>query len=443
MEKISEYLQDSIISLLINDNEFLNLCKSSVPVDVFDGKTRQDLCQMVYDYFDKFKTSPKDDIKDYINLSDEESKVTRLYRIYLRKIKDLEINKKYVISKLVEWVQYQQITGAVLKSAELIQENKLEEVKQTILEAFNTKMSVMDMGHDFWDWEFTGDEGLDIACKIGIDSMDRKLGGYVRGELFLWLGALGRGKSWALIDGAKSALLQGKNVVLYPLEMTAENTQKRIGMAMSRMKREVSYDDIIVTFKDGDVQNYKDTEVISTKSEKYQRKKEFYKKRKGKLIVKQGVGKKWTVDTITAHLNQLEMAGFVPDVIFIDYGDLLTSSKKFNNDLDITADVYIGLRELAKERFISVVSATQGNREALEARRVRISKMAGNIEKGRIADVIVTMSQTDEEKNDHEMRLFGGKVREGASSWTIRIKQAYEIGCFCLEDEEIFGDCDD
>jgi replicative DNA helicase len=443
MEKISEYLQDSIISLLINDNEFLNLCKSSVPVDVFDGKTRQDLCQMVYDYFDKFKTSPKDDIKDYINLSDEETKVTRLYRIYLRKIKDLEINKKYVISKLVEWVQYQQITGAVLKSAELIQENKLEEVKQTILEAFNTKMSVMDMGHDFWDWEFTGEAGYDIACKTGINSLDRILRGYIRGELFLWLAAFGIGKSWALIDGARSALLQGKNVVYYTLEMTASNTLKRIGMSVSRMKREASDKDVIVTFSDGDVQNYKDTEVISTETETYKKKREFYKKRKGKLIVKQGIANKWTVETISAHLNQLEMSGFVADIIFIDYADLVSSVKKYTNGLYEERDVYLGLRELGKERNIGVVSATQANREAIEARKVRVNTIAGNVEKGRITDVMVTMSQTDEERADHEMRLFGGKVREGAGGWTIRIKQAYEIGCFCLEDEEIFGDCSD
>ncbi len=440
MEKITEYIQDSIISLLLQDKNFLMLCRTNVSTDLFDGRVRKDLCSMIYSYYDSYGDSPKEDFKDYIKLSKDRTKETKLYRLYLKKIKHLDLNKKYVISQLIEWIQYQQLTGAVLKSAELIKDKRYKEVKHIIIEAFNTKLNILDVGMDFWDFAYTGETDLDVVCRTGIRTVDKKLRGYCRSELFLWLGATNVGKSWALIDGARSALLQGKNIVYYSIEMTTTNIMKRLGMAISGMKREHTNDfdeDIIVTYSDGKMVNFKDREVLNTDSEAYKHTRSFYKKRRGKIIVKEGIENRWTVGSIHSHLNQLEISGFVPDIIFIDYADLLTSDRKFKEKIHEIDDVFVNLRGLSKERNIAVVSATQGTRDAIDARRVGLRQTSGSIGKAKIADVVITLNQTEDERRNRVMRLFGAKVREGTKYWWVHLTQVLEIGAFCVDDEEL------
>jgi len=399
---------------------------------------------MLYSYYDEFKDAPKDDFRDYIKTSEDRSKEAKLYRIYLKKINSLDVNKKYVVSQLIEWIQYQQLTAAVLKSAELIKAKKYKEIKQTILEAFNTELNVYDVGTDFWDFIHTGEDELDVVCKTGIKTIDEKIHGYCRAELFLWLGATNVGKSWALIDGAMSALLQGKNIVIYSLEMITKNYMKRLGMSMSGMKREFSKDDdLLITFADGTSHNFADREILNTESETFKKSKDFYKKRKGKIIVKEGVEGKFTVGAIHAHLNQLEISGFAPDIIFVDYADLLGSDRKFKEKIHEIDDVFTNLRGLAKERNIAVVSATQGTRDSIDARRVGLRQTSGSIGKAKIADVVMSLNQTEEERRNNVMRLFAAKVREGQKYWSVSMIQALDVGAFCLEDEEIIGNEDD
>jgi len=439
LEKTTEYIQDSIIKLLLQDKNFLILCRTNISTDLFDGRIRKDLCSMIYSYYDEFSDSPKDDFRDYIKLSDERSKETKLYRLYLKKIKGLDTNKKYVVSQLIEWIQYQQLTGAILKSADLIKEKKYREIKQTVLEAFNTELNVYDVGEDFWDFVYTGEDDIDVVCKTGINTLDKKLKGYCRSELFLWLGATNVGKSWALVDGARSALLQGKNIVIYSLEMTTKNYMKRLGMAISGMKKE--YDDsdeeLLVTFSDGTSHDFRKNEILCTDSEVFKDSKKFYRRRNGKVIIKECIEGKYSVGAMHAHLNQLEISGFAPDIIFVDYADLLASDKKYKEKIHEIDDVFTSLRGLAKERNISVVSATQGTRDAIDARRVGLRQTSGSIGKAKIADVVVTLNQTEEERNNSTMRLFGAKVREGQKYWSILMTQALQVGAFCMEDSEI------
>ncbi|MBT6048138.1 MAG: hypothetical protein HOG49_15120 [Candidatus Scalindua sp.] len=437
MEKITDYIQDSIIALLLQDKNFLTLCRTSISTDLFDGMIRKDLCSMLYSYYDEFKEAPKDDFRDYIKLSKERDKEAKLYRLYLKKLKGISLNKKYIVSQLIEWIQYQQLTGAVLKSAELIKDRKYKEIKQTILEAFNTELSVYDIGEDFWDFVYTGEDDLEVVCKTGIETIDNKIHGYCRSELFLWLGATNVGKSWALTDGARAALLQGKNVVIYSLEMIAKNYQKRLAMAISGMKRDFTNGDLLITFADGTSHNFKENEVLCTDSETFKKSKEFYKRRNGRVIIKEGIEGKFTVGAIHAHLNQLEISGFAPDIIFVDYADLLGSDRKFKEKIHEIDDVFTNLRGLAKERNIAVVSATQGTRDAIDARRVGLRQTSGSIGKAKIADVVLTLNQTEEEAKGNIMRLFAAKVREGHKYWSVSMSQALEVGAFCLDDTEI------
>ena len=183
--------------------------------------------------------------------------------------------------------------------------------------------------------------------------------------------------------------------------------------------------------------NFKDREVLNTDSEAYKHTRSFYKKRRGKIIVKEGIENRWTVGSIHSHLNQLEISGFVPDIIFIDYADLLTSDRKFKEKIHEIDDVFVNLRGLSKERNIAVVSATQGTRDAIDARRVGLRQTSGSIGKAKIADVVITLNQTEEERRNRVMRLFGAKVREGTKYWWVHLTQVLEIGAFCVDDEEL------
>ncbi|MDP3986757.1 MAG: DnaB-like helicase C-terminal domain-containing protein, partial [Nanoarchaeota archaeon] len=209
-----------------------------------------------------------------------------------------------------------------------------------------------------------------------------------RSELGVIISGTGVGKSHLLVHLGATALMLGKNVIYYTLEMADTSIGSR-------------FDSCLTEFSINDIKLYKDL---------------VYKKIKdipGKLIVKEYPTKSVSIKAIRNHLDKLIQKGFNPDMVIIDYGDLLKSavySKERRFDLE---SVFEDMRALAQEYRVSVWTASQCKRDSLEKEVITMDSIAESFAKCFIADLIISLSRTIADKNSNQGRIYIAKNRNG------------------------------
>lgn len=122
-----------------------------------------------------------------------------------------------------------------------------------------------------------------------------------------------------------------------------------------------------------------------------------------------------SVGGLRAYIKKLEVIGFYPDLVVCDYVDLMKPSMKFEAGDDYAAQgsVVREMRGLMGELNMACWTASQANRGALDVEVVDKQHVADSFQKMFIADVVVTLCQTLEEKNRGITRLFLAKNRNG------------------------------
>ena len=83
----------------------------------------------------------------------------------------------------------------------------------------------------------------------------------------------------------------------------------------------------------------------------------------GQLFIKEYPPKVATINTIKFHMGRLHSNGFNPDLIIIDYGDLMRSRRGYDQKRFELESIFEDLRALSMEMKLPVWTATQSNRE--------------------------------------------------------------------------------
>ena len=109
---------------------------------------------------------------------------------------------------------------------------------------------------------------------------------------------------------------------------------------------------------------------------------------------------------IERDLNLLERTeGFVPDIIIIDYADILKPEISGMSGVEKEDQTWMNLGRLSMERHCLLITATQATREALNAKNVNQTHTARWIGKLGHVDVMLSLNQTEEEKEEGKMRI--------------------------------------
>lgn len=219
-------------------------------------------------------------------------------------------------------------------------------------------------------------------------------GGLAAGEFAFFLAPTGRGKTLALVNVGANALRMGKRVLHVTLEIGERNVAKRYDSCLSEMTRH---------------------EIKESP--------EIFKKRIGKIL-KQG-GDLIISDYTYKHLGISQLHGMMEeyrtqkkpiDLVVLDYADLLISQDKLKESRFELNRLYQELRIFAGRFEVPVWTASQSNRAALNKRVVSMADVAEAYGKTNHADLILALCQTDEEKEDKEMRIFVAKTRMGETN---------------------------
>jgi len=176
--------------------------------------------------------------------------------------------------------------------------------------------------------------------------------------------------SWVLMAIGNHALTLGKTVFHYTLELSEVVNIKRYYCAMTKTPVKKLSNNI--------------NEIIN--------KIEEYKNNNGTLIIKEYPTKRATVDTLAAHIDMSINNGLKPDMIIVDYGDLLRPSKSYGEKRLDVGSIFEELRGIAVEYDVPVVTATQANRTNLNDREyVRGEDVSEDYSKIMISDFIFSI----------------------------------------------------
>jgi hypothetical protein len=159
---------------------------------------------------------------------------------------------------------------------------------------------------------------------------------------------------------------------------------------------------------------------------------EVYQKIKGlrgKLLIKYYPPKGVSVKKLQAHIEKMIAAGNKPDLIIVDYADLLLShSNKTDSTYAEQGGVYIDLRGMGGELGIPVWTASQTNRSAIDSEVIEADKVADSYAKVMNADFIMSISRKSKDKLNNTARFHVMKNRFGPDGLTFPSKMDTNIG---------------
>jgi replicative DNA helicase len=202
------------------------------------------------------------------------------------------------------------------------------------MKAGNTR----DLGHDYLvSLEDRLTQSARITVKTPWDVVNEIMdGGLGVGELGVIVAPAGIGKSWTLQCLGADIIRQGKVAIHYTLELN----QSYVGLR---------YDSIFSGVTTANIKYYKD-EVKNKLS-----------KLNGKLIIKYFPTKSASVQTLGSHLKQIELSGIKPDVVLVDYADILKLTGNFREKRHAIGNTYEDLRGLACEAVHIGTSSSPAN----------------------------------------------------------------------------------
>ncbi len=395
--KYGTSFQSKIIASLITDNKFTKQIVDILDVSYFDSESNKFIIKSIKDYFTKYKSTPTmEALKVFVD--DIENDVLKSGVIdFLRQAwahresPDLV----FVKEKTLEFCKNQVIKTAIMESVELLDNHQYDEIKGVIDTAMRAGIE-RDIGHEYLTGfeERMTNQARDIVPTKWDSINDLMEGGLGKGELGVIVAPAGIGKSWTLQSLGAHSVQQGLTVVHYTLELNAQYVGLR-------------YDCIVSGQPTGNLQYYKE-EVLSA-----------IEKLKGNLIIKYYPTRTASVNTITAHLQQCELQRIKPDLVIVDYADIMKSTQQFTEKRHQIGHVYEELRGLAGEFEIPIWTASQANRSSLEEDVIGADKVSEDYSKVMTADFVMSMSRKVEDKIANTGRFHVIKNRFGPDGLTF------------------------
>ena len=392
--KFGKSFQEKLVQSMFYDRSFFDQMSDVFDPYFLEVKYLRLFYERLANYRQKFEKHPSVEIMASIiktEMEEESEVLQKQVKDYFARIvatSQVE-DEEYVKVTALDFCKKQKLKEAIMKSVGLLKTSSFDQISEVINQAMKLGLD-NDHGYDYLiDFEERflkrSRNPMTTGWKI-IDDITK--GGLGRGELGVVIAPTGAGKSMALVHLGAQAINEGKNVVYYTLELQDTVVASR-------------FDSCITGVKLQDLHSFKD--LI------YDQVKEL----DGKLIVKEYPTKSASVNKLKQHLEKLRRSGFEPDLICVDYGDLLQPISSYKEKRIELETIYEDLRGMAQEFECPVWTASQTNRSGLNAEVVTMESISEAFNKCFVADLIFTLSRTITDKNNNTGRIFVAKNRNG------------------------------
>jgi hypothetical protein len=155
----------------------------------------------------------------------------------------------------------------------------------------------------------------------------------------------------------------------------------------------------------------------------------------GRLLIKYYPPKTASVQTLHAHIESCILQGYTPDLIIVDYGDLVKPIGGFKEIRHQLENIYEDLRSLAGEFKIPIWTASQANRSALDEEIIGGEKISESFAKLMVADFVISLSRKIQDKIGGTGRWHVIKNRFGPDGMTFPSKMNTSTGLIQLYEE--------
>ncbi len=468
VEDVSNSIEHLIITGLIVDTKFFVDIHRAIKPEYFQSAVSKILVRWLFDYFWlNEKQSPGEEIFDLFNLYSEEldqdEAVTT--RIFLKKILEdytaREFNRDYVLPKAFEYLEKNAYKHKIKQIDMELKRENLQKAKDIFngatKEVFEEQMKWRDfsdltMLRSWWDEK-----------NAPLMSFPGALGKYMpkveRGRLYAMLGPPKRGKTHWLLEWAYNGAIEGLNVAIFSLEMSEKELDSRWKEKISgraimekdkniftipvldcahNQKAECEREECVGS--GGPVIDGKNTRIAYTEEEFYVpcgkrncpafspshwmtfqelKRLSIVDAEKTQISFDEHFGKgriklrsypisTATVDDLVAALDDLELhENFIPDLIVVDYADILKEDIKIGEKRHRVGDNWKQLSRMAKTRHVALVTASQGNRHSAKKNRLDIDDVSEDFSKIMTIDAIFAINEENfDKKNKFQMDKY-------------------------------------
>ena len=380
-------LQKLFLELFLADAESFVRAQNIFIYNHYDMSLREP-AKFIYEYAQTYKTLPDVELVNAKTGSELQSAA--------------DIDPKHYdwfLDEYEKFARHKSLESAILASADMLEKGDYGSVEDKIKKAVQIGLT-KDMGTDYFEDPKARLQALkdnNGVMATGWKNFDKKLfGGFNRGELNIFAGGSGAGKSLFLQNLAVNYVEQGLNCVYITLELSENLTAMRI----DAMLTDTAARDI-----------YKDLDTVDLKVK-------MKAKQSGKLRIKY-INSGATAIDIRAYIKEFEIQHNIKcDVILIDYLDLLMPMNKRVSPSDLfVKDKYVSeeLRNLAVDLNTILITASQLNRASVEEIEFDHSHISGGLSKIQTADNVIGIftSRAMRERGKYQIQFMKTRSSSG------------------------------
>jgi replicative DNA helicase len=417
LDKYGPQFQVKVLSSLLNHKEFLTNVHDILDESHFTNQAHKWVVSNILSYYAKYHTTPTPEVlkSEYEKVTNDVLKVSikeQLREAY----KQVDTDSEYIEGEFSAFCKNQQLKKALLSSVDMLQAQDYDSIRAIIDSALKAGAD-KNLGHEYVkDIEARYRNEHRITVPTPWTEFNELLqGGLGNGDFGLMFGGPGAGKSWSLVAIAGHAVKMGFNVVYYTLELGEDYVGRR-------------FDAYFTQIPANEITFHKDkVEAIMGKIP-------------GKLIIKGFSPGKASISSVESHIQKCTDLGTKPDLIVIDYVDLLRSKRVSRERKEEIDDIYTSTKGLARELDIPVWSASQVNRQGAQDEVIEGHKAAGSYDKMMITDFAASISRRAKDKQTGIGRFHIMKNRYGMDGLTYGANINISMGSFQLVDESELED---
>jgi len=405
-EDYNEELQKLYIEFLLADKDLFVRCNAILQSKYF-SRRYQPTVDFIKEHVDKYGQLPTIEqisAKTNAKIDDLSNKVTKEH-------------KSWFMDEFEKFCRHKALEGAILASADKLEKNEYGAVEQLIKDAVQIGLA-KDFGTNYWEdpagriQRIKDNRGQNSS---GWTTFDNVLyGGFNPGELNIFAGGSGSGKSLFMQNLALNWALQGKNVVYISLELSEELCSMRLDAMLTGMS----------------------TKDVMKKSDDVELKVKMASKKAGRLQIVQ-LPNGCNVNDIKAYLREYQIQHNIEvQALLIDYLDLMMpaghkvpASDQFIKDKFVSEE----LRNLAVELHILFVTASQLNRSAVDEVEFDHSHIAGGISKINTADNLIGIFSSRAMRERGRVQIQFMKTRSSSGVGT-KLDLAYNMESLRIAD---------
>lgn len=326
------------------------------------------------------------------------------------------LNADYIADKVAEFVRQQAVVAAVTEAVELIGNKDYGKIERLVSDAVRIGIEAEEAGGDYFErlrlrTTERAEEQAGLKPPRGITTGHIKLDmllyhrGFGRKELSVLMGGAKAGKTTALIEFASGAVMAGFNVLYVTLEVSNRIIEERADARFS----DTPISDLVGNFTD--VNNKIDALATANRC--------------GRFFIAEYPSGTMSPGMLRALLERHKAKGMVYDMVVVDYADIMAPDYRTNDPIENSKQVYIGLRAIAQEWNVAMLTATQSNRDGFKSVTAKAEHVSDDFNKVRTADLFISINSTEEERREGKARLYFAASRNQRSGMTIFIQQDF------------------